>query len=180
GGGGNGITNTNSAGLNYRNEWSEKLSADGSYHFNNRKNTTIGKAYTQNFLEDFTRLEDEATDNSSDNYSHNLSGNIEFRPDSMNFLKISPNLSFSNNSSDNIGLYTITQQDILTIRDSQTGNSSSSTNLRTNIFYNHRFPKKGRNISIRGNINFSNGDNDRDVLNNYVITEDGIDSVRLQ
>ncbi|MEJ7780543.1 MAG: outer membrane beta-barrel protein [Daejeonella sp.] len=180
GGGGNGITSTNSAGLNYQNEWSDKLSADAGYNFNNRRNLTIGKAYTQNFLETFTRLEDEATNNNSDNYSHEFSGNLEFKSDSSNFLKVSPRLSYNSNNEDNLGFYTITQENIITNRDNQTGNNSSSSNFGTNIFYNHRFPKKGRNISLRGNVNYSNGGSLRDVLNNYVITKSGVDSIRLQ
>lgn len=180
GGGGNGITSTNAAGLNYRNDWSEKLSGDFGYNFRNRKNTTISQAFTQNFLETFTRLQDESTNNNSDNYNHSLSGNLEFKPDSMNFLKVSPRLSYSSNSVKNSGFYTITQEDIITLRDNASKNNSSSSNFGTNVFYNHKFPKKGRNFSIRGNVNYSDGDDFRDVMNNYVITEAGIDSIRLQ
>lgn len=140
GSGGNGITSTNAAGLSYQNEWNKKLSGDAGYSFNNRRNTTIGKAFTQNFLENFIRLEDEATNNLSDNYSHNLSGNFEFRPDSLNFLKISPRLSYNSGETNNFGFYTITQENLLTVRDNENSNDNSSTNLSTNAFYNHRFP----------------------------------------
>ncbi|SKB31816.1 outer membrane beta-barrel protein [Daejeonella lutea] len=180
GGGGNGITSTNAAGLSYQNQWNKKLSADAGYSFNNRKNITIGKAFTQNFLETFTRLEDEATNNDSDNYSHSLSGNLEYRRDSLNFLRVSPRISYNTAESDNLGFYTITQENLLTKRDNQTSNDNSSANISTNVFYNRKFRKKGRNISLRGNVNFSNGDSFRDVLNNYVITQNGLDSLRLQ
>lgn len=180
GGGDNGITNTNSAGLNYRNEWNKKLSADASYNFNNRLNTTIGKSYTQNILESFTRLEDASTNNHSDNDSHNFSGNLEYRSDSLNFLKISPRLSYNSNDINNQGLYNISQQNLVTIRNNLSGTNSSSASYGTNVFYNHKFSKKGRNISLRGNINYSEGENFRDVLNNYVITNAGVDSLRSQ
>ncbi|MES2873944.1 MAG: outer membrane beta-barrel protein [Bacteroidota bacterium] len=179
-GGGNGITSTNAGSLSYQNEWNKKLSADAGYNFNNRRNITIGKAYTQNFLESFTRLEDEATNNESDNYSHNLTGNLEFRPDTSNFLRISPRISRNSGESDNLGFYTITQENLLTVRDNQNSNDNLSANISTNAFFNHRFPKRGRNISLRGNFNFSNGDDFRGVLNNYVITKPGLDSTRIQ
>lgn len=179
-GGGNGITSTNAGSLSYQNEWNKKLSADAGYNFNNRRNITIGKAYTQNFLENFTRLEDEATNNESDNYSHNLTGNLEFRPDTSNFLRISPRISRNSGESDNLGFYTITQENLLTVRDNQNSNDNLSANISTNAFFNHRFPKRGRNISLRGNFNFSNGDDFRGVLNNYVITKPGLDSTRIQ
>ncbi|WP_276346945.1 outer membrane beta-barrel protein [Daejeonella sp. JGW-45] len=180
GGGGNGITATNAAGLSYQNEWNKKLSVDAGYNFNNRRNNTIGKAFTQNFLETFTRLEDESTNNNSDNYNHSLSGNLEYRKDSLNFLRISPRISYNTAKTDNFGLYTITQENLLTVRDNQTSTDNSSANISTNVFYNHKFRKKGRNISVRGNVNFSNGDNFRNVLNDYVITQSGVDSLRLQ
>ena len=129
GGGGNGITNTNSAGLNYRNEWSKQLSGDASYNFNNRKNLTISKANTQNFLETFTRLEDAVTNNNNINYGHDFSGNLEFKPDTLNFLKISPRLSYNSNDVDNLGFYTITQENIITLRNNQSANNSASSNF---------------------------------------------------
>ena len=180
GGGGNGITSTNAAGLSYQNEWSKKLSADAGYNFNNRRNITIGKAFTQNFLENLTRLEDEATNNESDNYSHELTGNLEYRPDSSNFLRISPRISYNSGQSDNLGFYTITQNNLLTVRDNENSNDNSSTNISSNAFFNHKFPKKGRNLSFRANLNFSNGDNFRGVLNNYIISQPGPDSTRIQ
>lgn len=180
GGGGNGITATNAAGLSYQNEWNKKLSADAGYGFNNTRNVTLGKAFTQNFLETFTRLEDAETNNNSDNYNHNLSGNLEYRRDTLNFLRVSPRISYNTAQSDNLGLYKITQENLLTVRDNQSSNDNSSLNISTNVFYNHKFLKKGRNISLRGNVNFSSGDNFRSVLNDYVITQSGVDSLMLQ
>ena len=180
GGNSNGITSTNSAGMNYRNDWSKQLSADAGYSFNNRKNTTQSKTYSQNFLENFTRLEDAVTNNSSDNYSHNFSGNLVYKPDTVNFLKISPRFSYNSNNSDNNGVIDISQQDLTTLRTNLSGTNSSSANLGSFIFYNHRFHKKGRNISIRSNINYSNGDSHRDELNDYLISQAGVDSTRIQ
>ena len=50
GGNANGITSTNSASFNYRNDWSKQLSGDAGYNFSNRKNTTSSKTFSQNFL----------------------------------------------------------------------------------------------------------------------------------
>lgn len=180
GGGGDGVSASNSAGLNYKNEWGEKISLDGGYNFSNRSNNTIGRSFTQNFLADFTRLEDASTDNNSDSYSHEISGNLEIKPDSLNFFKFSPRIAFNSGSVNNSGFYNITQADLLTIRDNTTGNTSGSSSLSSTLFYNHRFKRKGRNISIRGNISHGNGENTRDVLNNYVITKAGTDSIRIQ
>ena len=180
GGANNGITSTNSASMNYRNEWSKKLSADAGFNFNNRKNTTLTKTYTQNFLSNYTRLENSVSNNKSDTYNNNFSGNLTYKPDTLNYLKISPRFSINSSESDNQGVIDINQPSLTTLRNNLSGTNSSSTNLGNNIYYNHRFHKKGRNMSLSSNLNYSNGENYREVLNNYLIKQAGIDSTRIQ
>ncbi|MBM3401357.1 MAG: hypothetical protein FJY21_03415 [Bacteroidetes bacterium] len=180
GGNSNGITATNSASMNYRNDWSKKVSADAGYSFNNRKNETLSKTSSQNFLENFTRLENASSDNNSDNYSQNFSGNLTLKPDTLNFLRISPRFSYNSNNSSNIGFTDLSQQNLNSTRSDISGANSMNLSTGTNFYYNHKFSKKGRNMSLSGNFNYSNGDNDRDVLNNYVIKRAGGDSTRIQ
>jgi len=180
GGVNSGITSTNSASMNYRNEWSKKLSADAGYNFSNRKNTTLTKTYSQNFLSNYTRLENAVSTNKSDNYSHNFSGNITMKPDTLNYLKVSPRFSYNSSDADNQGVIDISQPSLTTLRNNLSGTNSSSANLGTNIYFNHRFHKKGRNMSLSSNINYSNGENYRNVLNNYLIKQAGVDSTRIQ
>lgn len=180
GGNSNGITSTNSASMNYRNDWSKKLSADAGYSFNNRKNATFSKTFSQNFLENFTRLENAVSDNNSDNYSHNFSGNLVLKPDTLNYLKISPRFSHNSDNSDNIGVSDISQQSLTTVRNNLSGTNAVNLNLGTNFYFNHKFSKKGRNMSLSGNLNYSNGDNDRNVMNNYLIKQASGDSTRIQ
>ena len=180
GGANNGITSTNSASMNYRNEWSKKLSADAGFNFNNRKNTTLTKTYTQNFLSNYTRLENSVSNNKSDNYNNDFSGNLTYKPDTLNYLKISPRFYINSSESDNQGVIDINQPSLTTLRNNLSGTNSSSINLGNNIYYNHRFHKKGRNMSLSSNLNYSNGENYREVLNNYLIKQAGIDSTRIQ
>lgn len=180
GGNSNGITSTNSASMNYRNDWSKKVSADAGYSFNNRKNTTLSKSFSQNFLENYTRFENAVSDNESDNYSHNFSGNLIIKPDTLNYLKIAPRFSHNSNNSDNIGVTDISQENLISIRNNLSGSNVVNANVGTYVYYNHKFNKKGRNMSLNGNFNYSNGDNDRNVLNNYLIRQAGVDSTRIQ
>jgi hypothetical protein len=179
-GGANGITTTKAFNTNYRNDWGKKYSADAAYGFNNRMNTTLTKTFTQNFLDNFTRIENAFANNSSTNFSHEFSGNLEYKPDTLNYFKFSPRVTYNDNNSNNSGLYDIKQEDLITERKNESGTNSNSLNVTTNLFYNHRFAKKGRNMSFRGNLNFSDGQNFRNVLNNYLITQNGKDSTRIQ
>jgi len=173
GGGGEGITTRNKLGMNYKNEFSKKLSADLSYNFDNTRNRTISSTFTQNFLQDslmnaVNRTEDSQSSSSTNNNPHWLGGNIEYQIDTLNYLKISPHLSFDNNSGYN-QTGSITRQDSLsTDRVGSTRSNSDNLNLRTNIFYNHKFKKAGRNLTSWNNIAYSNGSNIRDINNTYL------------
>jgi hypothetical protein len=184
GGGGDGLTTRNAAGLNYRNEWNEKISADGWYNFEDVTNNTVSTALTQNFLQstggDFTRLENSRNDNTNTRDNHGFGGNFEYKADSLNFLKVSPEFSYNTNNSQNGGVSNITQQSLLTNRTSNTSSNNKALNFKTNIFYNHKFSRKGRNLSAWANVNFNDGSNSNDVFNDYRITDNDLDSTRIQ
>ncbi|WP_256009943.1 TonB-dependent receptor [Desertivirga xinjiangensis] len=182
GGGGDGITNNRDASFNYRNQWSEKISADGGYQFRNRDNKTISSRYGQTFYTDsLTRFVNDDTNNSSRSDNHNFWGNLELNLDTLNFLKISPNLSYSNSENGSIGLNNTLINKAISIRNSESFNNSLSGNAGTNVFYNHKFLRKGRNFSIWSSINYSKGESDRDSRNNYNDTDTlGFTSSRKQ
>jgi len=185
GGGGDGITTRNAAGLNYKNEFSEKLSADAGYNFDNSRNNTISSTYTQNFLKDslqnpYTRLEDSRNNSQSNNYSHWFGGNLEYKIDTMNYLKVSPNFSYNTNHGDSNGGSLMTLNDLTTRRSSRNLSNSNNLSLRTNVFFNHKFAKKGRNFSFWSNVNYSNNGNFRDVYNEYVNVRDAGSDSTLQ
>ena len=89
-------------------------------------------------------------------------------------------MSLYSSDADNQGVIDISQPSLTTLRNNLSGTNSSSINMGNNIYYNHRFHKKGRNISFSSNLNYSNGDNNREVLNNYLIKQAGVDSTRIQ
>ena len=184
GGGGDGLTERDAAGLNYRNEWSEKLSADGWYNFEHANNNTISTALTQNFLQNtggqFTRLENSRNDNTNIRTNHGAGGNLEYKRDTLNYLKISPEFHYNLNDGLYSGISNISQQTLLTNRISSNSSTNNSLNLKTNVFYNHKFSRKGRNLSLWGNVNYNDGDNSNDILNDYRISDQGVDSVRIQ
>ncbi|MGN7986335.1 outer membrane beta-barrel protein [Pedobacter sp. 22226] len=185
GGGGDGINTRNALGLNYRNEFSTRLSADASYNFNNNKNNTISSTYTQSVLQDagqnpINRLENAGNNSHSNNNNHSFGGNLEYKIDTMNYLKISPNFSYSNSNGNSTGGSDITQDTLSTNRQSTNFNTSKNLNARTNFFFNHKFEKKGRNITSWGNINYSDGENYKDMYNNYINTHNKAADTVLQ
>jgi hypothetical protein len=184
GGGGDGLTTRNAAGANYKNEWGTKWSADAGYNFENAKNNTISSTLTQSLLGDsahvYTRYEDANNNNLNTRYNHEFNGNVEYKIDTMNYLKISPGFSYNTNAGVSSGGSKIRQEMLTTNRDSKSLSNSNSLNARTNVFFNHKFQKRGRNFTFWGNINYSNGDNFRDGTNNYVNDDNGVNSEIFQ
>jgi hypothetical protein len=94
-GGGNGITASNSVGINYRADWNKKISVYGSYSYSHRNTSTIQSTATQNFFANggFTNIQDANTLTTGDN--HRLYLNMEYNIDSFNYLKVSPSISYA-------------------------------------------------------------------------------------
>ena len=175
GGNGNGITDNRSVGINYKNEWNEKVNADWGYRFNNRDNNTVSSSLQQTFYSTFTRTVDASNNNNSINRNHDFSGNLELKLDTLNYLKISPFISYNNGDNGSFGdNNTFNPKDTISIkRTFRQSSGSLSGNFGSNFFLNHKFLKKGRNISLWASVSYSNGGNDRDSRNDDVIDSVG-------
>jgi hypothetical protein len=173
-GGSDGITLVGSVGLNYRDEWSKKVSSYGSYSFSNRDNEISGNQLSQNNFQNTLILNDQDNNNSTTNLNHRLNWNLEYRPDSLNYIKFSPTFSYSISKGQGFSNYTQSNNGILNSA-GITSNSSNSDvpNLGGNVLLNHRFAKRGRNISLSLSLNNSETDQQRDELNNYTNYQNG-------
>lgn len=157
--GSDGITTTNSIGINYRDDWSKKLSVYGSYSYSHRNSTGYRITSQQNFYQSKTFLNDQNNQFVNTGESHRFYFNIEYNIDSLNYIKISPGISYSkNNGNSNTNFdYYIDGGGKTSEGYNNNLSNSNSPNLSANILYNHRFHKRGRNFSI--NINSGNAVN---------------------
>lgn len=140
----NGITDVHSLGLNYRDQWGKNLSVYGSYSFADnttytastvRQSTNSGVSNTSSFEHD-------------KNVNHRFTWNMEYKPDTINYLKITPNFSYGSTTT----AYNDDSQNDRTIGNdihykSTANNTSKTPNFSTFILYNHRFNGHGRNFS---------------------------------
>lgn len=160
----NGITKLNSIGLNYRNDFGKRNSFYGSYTYTNRSTTieqftaqqNIGRAGSGSLLTN--------TDRNSLNKSgsHRAFANMELWVDSFNYIKFSPSFTLSESNN-----FTKSEFDISNNRgklqegDNQNRSLSDRPNFRSNLLYNHRFQKRGRNFSFNSDLNFSSSLSDQ-------------------
>ncbi|HMO32829.1 MAG TPA: outer membrane beta-barrel protein [Lacibacter sp.] len=170
-----GISRTNAFGVNYTDKWGKKITATGSYFFNNSNNVNDQFLNRQQFLSGGrTQFYDEASLIRSNNWSHRINARLEYNIDSFNSIIITPNLSLQKNNSirdvrgDNFFSPTQPINKTTNIRDL----ISNGYNLNNNILYRHSFRKRGRSVSVNFNtaLNNRSSDNFTDAENIFFTT----------
>lgn len=147
-----GITQTQSAGINYSDQWGKKLKMNGSYFFNrsdNENNTSLTRNYIVS-SPDSGLVYRESGINSSINYNHRANLRLEWTIDSMNSVILQPRISYQDNRSDrrldgNTKLGAFTDQS--SIQNKYIANNTGYS-LNNSLTYRHRFAKRGRTISL--------------------------------
>lgn len=145
-----GITTTYTAGTNFRFDFGKRNSAYGNYSYGKRNTKGFRELYQQQFYPSGNIINEQQFNYSNASNSHNFSLNLELYPDSLSYIKISPDISYSksNNSSNNEFVYT---RDL--VNKTSEGNwrdtsNSNNTNIGVNVYYNRGFKKKGRNVNL--------------------------------
>jgi hypothetical protein len=180
GGGGAGITLSKSIGANFRDKWGEKVSVNGSYSFSAR-NTSVNSS---TFSQDINPLNIRNTEreSTSDNHSanHRLTFNLEYAPDSVNFIKVSPYFSYSESDNTGYSRSAISRKGFFTLNNNRSTGENASPNGGGNVYYLHRFGKKGRHFSTHFSVDFSNNTNDRYANGTYQNIDSIASPIRIQ
>lgn len=169
--GGDGNTTAHSIGFNYRGRWGEKLTSYGSYSFSGRNNQTTGTSFRQDMNPKNTRTTGSSGNNENKAVNHRITWNLEYNVDTANYLKVTPYFSYASS-----GVNTQRVSDITALRNDTTyyteNNSRSVSNASTpamgsDLFFNHKFRKHGRNLTVSSSIDYSARWQQMDVLNDY-------------
>lgn len=163
GGGGSqsGINTIHSMGLNYSNEFENKLKLSGSYFYNITNTENAQTSNTEFILNpDSSRIEENQNSSEVDNHNHRINVRAEWDIDSMNTLIIVPSLNFQDNTSlsGNAETQGFRIGGIDELRNRSTYRSDAETsgyNLNNRITYRHKFTKKGRTLSADVNTSLS-------------------------
>ncbi len=167
----NGITKLNSIGLNYRNDFGKRNSFYGSYTYTHRSTTieqftaqqNIGRAGSGSL---FTNTDRNSLNKSG---SHRAFANLELWVDSFNYIKFSPSFTLSESNNFTSSLFDISNDaGLLQNGDNNNRSISDRPNFRSNLLYNHRFKKRGRNFSFNSDLSFSSSLSDQFTNNESV------------
>ncbi|MBC7889999.1 MAG: outer membrane beta-barrel protein [Ferruginibacter sp.] len=168
-----GITTSNSVGINFRDQWGKKLGVYGSYSFSHRNNAALQYTSAQNFFQDGSFINNQENNSLTRGDNHRFFFNLEYQADSLNYLKISPSVSYASNNSDSKTKFDYFETNGIKTTDGLNNNLSHSTtpNISANILFNHKFRKRGRNFSANLNLGNSASNSDQDtknITNTYV------------
>ncbi|MFC3200168.1 outer membrane beta-barrel protein [Parapedobacter deserti] len=183
-GGSNGLTNTQSIGLNYRQDFNDKLTMYGDYSFGHNNNTTLSDEMREIYASAVTTYTTSNMDNGSISNDHRFSWNVEYRPDDKNYIKFSPNFAYRQNRANNLSLSTNVRDELL-INDltNRQVNASYAPNYGASGLYNRRLSEGGRNIFFNFSLNTASTEQDQErILNTlvYETTIEDLDSVYQQ
>ena len=164
-----GIGTTKSFGVNYRDEWSSKLSVNGSYSFSTKNNAILNALYQQNpsVKADSTIFNNQTTTDNTINDNHRFSFNVEYKIDSFNYLKFNPTITYRKLSDNYLSnsLFFNNKDETLSKGLTKNKSISETPNFTGSLLFNHRFKKKGRTLSVNANAGQSTTTADDDVQN---------------
>ena len=170
-----GIATTNSIGLNYTDNWAERLEVNGSYFFNYSRAQNDQKLNRQYFAAgDSNTLYDENDEALSRNYNNRLDMRLVYTaPDSMNSIIDLPRVYFqNNNTTSQVGATTSIPTSLV---NDQAGNANlahtTGYNFSNHTILRHKFDLPGQTISldIGTGYNHKSGASDLESTTDYML-----------
>ncbi|MEB2779849.1 outer membrane beta-barrel protein [Algoriphagus sp. C2-6-M1] len=167
----NGIINTNILGLNYSDNWGEKIKISGSYLYNHRKNINLSSRVREYVTSsESNQIYTEESRETRTSQDHRFDMRFEYNINENNRILYRPRLSASTEreSSSFLG-QSVNEAGPL----NQTENSRTAKNnefdMIHRLFYSHKFSKEGRSLTLSANTG-THADNDdalRSATNSY-------------
>ena len=154
----NGISETHAYGLNYSDEWGDKIRVTGSYFFNLKDNLNNQLVNRENFVPGSSnQLYNELNESNTINLNHRANLRLIYSINDYNTLIFVPSISWQKTKLNDILLGTTTTLEGANLNDIVNDYNSLSTgyNFSGNLTYMHRFEKRGRTVSLRLGANTS-------------------------
>ncbi|MFN8292719.1 MAG: TonB-dependent receptor [Chitinophagales bacterium] len=175
-----GISTAHAVGINYSDQWSNKVKVTGSYFFNLTDNSNSSETDRQYFSsgETSTRYK-ETAGATTRNINHRFNFKFEYAIDSNNSLFITPKLSVQqyNQKSTTMGVNTLLNGGEISSLSSKYTSSNLGYNASLNTLFQHKFLKKGRtfSIDITGGVNNNNGKSSLHSENGFSLLQDTVE-----
>jgi hypothetical protein len=163
-----GITNTNSGGFNYSDEWGEKIEVSGSYFFNLSSNVADKLVNQQYFSNESTgQVYTESETSESRNLNHRLNLRLEYKINDNNTLVFRPRLTLQQNAGNTQSTGATSLGELL-LNDSDNLFESDLTGMQTSgtVSWRKRFEAQGRSLSVNLSPSYSRNNGENLLLSN--------------
>ncbi len=176
----NGISRTNSIGVNFRDDIGKKVSVYGSYSFADKQTVTESSTQQTNIFSTGNIGSSQQSNKIENSSSHRVFFNLEWKIDSFNQLKISPSFSYaaSNDATRSDFVYRNAAAVVINNGNSIENYDYELPNFSITALYSHRFKKAGRIFSANLTQGYTTTGQDNDRINNSMVYQ-GPDSVSL-
>jgi len=165
----NGITTARSIGFNYRDSWGKKITVYGSYSFSDNMVNTISSTIQDNISLTNPSVNTQSSNQTDEKKNHRFTFNMEYKPDTINYFKLSPSFSYAGVNTTQTGSNILTDSSTTTSNyNFRTLSNSQAPNYGINVLYNHRFSSKGRNFSINFGTGRSTSNQYQNPIYNYI------------
>ncbi|TDS08450.1 outer membrane receptor protein involved in Fe transport [Sphingobacterium paludis] len=164
-GGSNGITNTGSLGLNYRQDFSDKVTVYGSYSFGHDDNIALASSLNRFIYPDSTLDRNTESNTNTIGNSHRFEANLEWKPSEKDFIKITPQLSYRSTKTNSFSFSeNLLNEALYNTENNSLNGIAKAPNVGVSALYNRRLNDKGRNLFINMNISSSGTRDDQDRI----------------
>jgi uncharacterized membrane protein YgcG len=172
----NGITDAHSLGANFRDQWGKHLAVYGSYSFADNTVTTNSTNNQQNLSPLNPSINNQTSTETDKDVNHRFTWNMEYTPDTINYLKITPTFSYASvNTIDNETNTLLRNRPSTNVVDSTVSkylsNSTATSSAPTyglNILYNHKFPHR-HNFSAYITLSSAVSNQYQNPINDYLV-----------
>lgn len=162
----NGITNAHSIGANFRDQWGKSLAVYGSYSFSD--NDVYTKSTTQQ--RNIATTNDQQSEEYDANLNHRFTWNMEWTPDTSNYVKITPTFSYASSNTRETEIDSILDKSGTpsTVDKQNNYATSSSPNFGLTAMYNHRFHNR-HNFNATVSASSATSNSFSNPINNYTL-----------
>ena len=143
-----GISRINSFGINFRDAVSEKTNTYGGYVFTDRENETESFTSRESPYKNNTVISDNLLNSTTQNNLHKLNWNLETKPSSSMYLKISPTISYSASNRFGNAKGTTVNKTLSTEQHTVSEERQRIPTFNLETFFNKNFAKPRRNLSL--------------------------------
>ncbi|MCO5936798.1 outer membrane beta-barrel protein [Mucilaginibacter sp. RB4R14] len=166
----NGITNARSIGLNFRDQWAKTLSVYGSYSFSNNTTYTNSTTLQNNNSEINSSQSTQKSQETSMPTNHRFNFNLEWKPDTLNYLKVTPTFTYTGTNVTSIDDLSLSRKGITSLAyTSNSVSNSTAPSYGLNGFFNHRFKNSKRNLLFGFNVSTNKSSQFDNPINDYTV-----------